>query len=170
MAIISLPLRFGLSYQDIYQIVEAAGGDDKACNEVAECWDMVPIWRNWFAGNFGEITAIRHRSQNDDPPHLEFVFAGRTLGMEHTRLLPEHLGKAKAWVRKLGRGGFIPSIAKKPTDSAELMNIISGVKDVWYNEDEEWSAIGALLASEIREKMRGMLAGGIIGGDVYRRP
>jgi hypothetical protein len=167
MAIIPLPLRFGLGYEEIYEIVEAAGGDDKACNEVAECWDMVQIWRNWFAENLGEITAIRHRSQNDDPPDLEFVLVGRTLGMEHTRLLPEHVGKAKAWMRKLGSGGFIPSVAKKTTDPAELMDIITGVKDSWYYQDEEWLAIAGLLASEIREKMMGMPAGGIIGVVVH---
>lgn len=144
-------------------MVEAAGGDNQACDEVAECWDMVEIWREWFTGIFGKITAVRHRSQNDDPPDLDLVFADRTIGMEHTHLLPEHLGRAKALMRERKGISFVPPISLERTNSVELIDIITGVNDDWSDVEDEWQVLRALLARKLREKMRCMPRGGIIG-------
>lgn len=163
MAIVQLALKYGLSLEDVFQTARAAGLRKQSRIEVVQCWDMVQIWQDWLSKNFGAVTTVRHRSQLDDPPDLELIFDGRTLGMEHTRLQPEHLGQAAALMRKSRQGGFIPSISSPPANFAEMRDIVAGVKHAWSNTNDDWAAIFDLLAIRLREKMRGMPNGGLIG-------
>jgi hypothetical protein len=163
MAITSLRLKFGLSYQEVYQTVEAAGGDDQACDEVAECWDMVQIWRDWFTNRFGEIKEVRHRSYGQDPPDLELVSLHQTAGMENTHLLPEHLGQYNALRRKGNGFTSVPPISQKPANFSELREAMDWTKDNWVNVENEWQEFRALLASQLLRKMGGIPKGGIIG-------
>jgi hypothetical protein len=163
MAVTPLALSYGVSDEQIFQITKAGGLQKQSRMEVWQCWDMVQIWRQWVIENFGEIKAVRHRSPPDDPPDLELVFKDRTIGMEHTRLQPKHLGQAEALMRKSGEGGFIPSISSPPADFTEMQSIIVGAKIPWSSTMDDWKAIFDLLAIALRKKMRGMPDGGIIG-------
>lgn len=163
MAIVQLDLNYGLDLEQVFQIAKAADLDKQSRSEVVDCWDMVQIWEDWFTENFGTISAVHHRSQPDDPPDLELVFEGRTLGMEHTRLQTKHLGQAAALARKYHAGGFIPPISSPPATFAELKDIVAGVNPVWSTVNDGCSAIFGLLAVGLRDKMRGMPCGGIIG-------
>src|SRR5207253_9348525 len=128
------------------------------------CLDMVQIWQEWIKDTFGTITKINHRSLRDDPPDLELIFeGGRVVGMEHTKLLPSHVGEADAWLRKSGQGGGLPSISSPPANKEELRDIVAGIKPAWSNVVDDWKTIFDLLAVTLRKKMGGMPAGGIIG-------
>ncbi len=163
MAITPLALKYGLSDEQIFQIVKDAGLKGQSRMEVWQCWDMMQIWQQWVTENFGEIKTIRHKSPPDDPPDLELVFEHRTIGMEHTRLQPKHLGQAEALMSQSEEGGFIPSISSPPADFAEMQDIIAGVRIPFSSTMDDWRAIFDLLAIALRKKMRGMPSGGIIG-------
>jgi hypothetical protein len=132
-------------------------------NEAYQCLDMLQIWQKFLAERFGKLTGINHRSQPDDPPDLELVFGDRVIGMEHTKLLPSHVGEAEAWLRKSGEGGGLPSISSPPANKEELRDIVAGIKPAWSDVIEDWKTIFDLLAITLRKKMRGMPDGGIIG-------
>jgi len=163
MAITPLALNYGLSGKEISQIARAAGLDGQARLEAWQCWDMIQIWQAWVTDRFGSLTSVRHRSPPDDPPDLELIFEKQTVGMEHSRLQPKHLGQARALMEKSGAGGFIPSISSPPADLAEMIDIIVGVKIPMSSTTDDWVAIFDLLAITLRKKMRGMPSGGIIG-------
>jgi hypothetical protein len=163
MAITALPLKYDADLEEIFQITKAAGLQKQSRLEVVQCWDMIQIWQTWISEKFGQITTVRHRSQPDDPPDLELLFSDRIVGMEHTRLQPKHLGQAAALMRKSGQGGFIPSISCPPKNFDEMKRIVAGVKYPWSNVTDDWCAVFDLLAITLREKMRGLPSGGIIG-------
>jgi hypothetical protein len=121
------------------------------------------IWREWISERFGEVTGIRHRSQPDDPPDLELLFEGRVVGLEHTRLKPQHLGQAQAVMEKSGQGGFIPSISAPPANFSEMRNAITGARIPMSPDTDDRAAISDLLEAALRKKMGGMPNGGIIG-------
>jgi hypothetical protein len=126
--------------------------------------DMVQIWQDWIKDTFGKIARINHRSRPDDPPDLELVFEnGQAVGMEHTQLLPKHVGEAEAWLRTSQHGGGLPSISSPPANKDELRDIVAGVKHVWSNVIDDWKTIFDLLAVTLRKKIGGMPNGGIIG-------
>jgi hypothetical protein len=135
----------------------------QARNEVYHCLDMLQIWHHFLKEKFGELTRINHRSQPDDPPDLELIFGSRIVGMEHTKLLPSHVGEAEAWLRESGQGGGLPSISSPPANKEELRDIVAGIKPAWSDVIEDWKTIFDLLAITLRKKMRGMPDGGIIG-------
>jgi hypothetical protein len=163
MAITPLILKYDADLEEIFRIMNTAGLEKRSRLEVVECWDMIQIWQTWVKEKFGQITMVRHRSQPDDPPDLELVFPQQIVGMEHTRLQPKHLGQAAALMRKSGQGGFIPPIGSPPKTLDELQDIIAGVKHTWSNTIDDWRAVFDLLAITLREKMRGIPNGGIIG-------
>jgi hypothetical protein len=165
MAIVRLPLTKDLTYEGALQIAKTTPGlDGKSRNETYQCLDMVQIWQDWINDTFGVITKINHRSQGDDPPDLELIFeGGRVVGMEHTKLQPQHVGKAEAWLKKSGQGGGLPSISSPPANNDELSNIVAGLTPAWSNVIDDWTTIAKLLVFELREKMSGMPSGGIIG-------
>jgi hypothetical protein len=165
MAVVELPLTKTLTFEGALQIAKTTEGlSGKSRNEVYECLDMVQIWQEWIKGNFGTITKINHRSLRDDPPDLELIFeGGRVVGMEHTKLLPQHVGEAEAWLRKSRQGGGLPSISSPPANKDELRNIVAGITPAWSNVIDDWVAIAKLLVFTLRKKMEGMPGGGIIG-------
>jgi len=124
---------------------------------------MLQIWQQFLKETFGELTRINHKSQPDDPPDLELIFGGRIVGMEHTKLLPTHVGEAEAWLRNSGQGGGLPSISSPPANKEELRDIVAGIKPAWSNVVDDWKAIFDLLAITLRKKISGMPGGGIIG-------
>src|SRR5437868_3372446 len=89
----------GSDLDTAFRCARDAGLDKKSSREVCRCWDVLQIWRDWFHKKFGELRLIRHRSPPDDPPDLELVFERKIVAFEHTRLQPEHIGRADA-VRK----------------------------------------------------------------------
>ena len=165
MAIVELPIGKTLTYEEAVRIgMKTPGLSGQSGNEVFQCLDMLQIWQDWIKNTFGNISQIRHKSQGDDPPDLELVFEDeRIVGMEHTKLLPQHVGEAEAWLRKSGQGGGLPSISSPPANKDELRDIVAGVKTAWSNVIEDWAAIGKLLVFTLRKKMDGMPGGGIIG-------
>lgn len=163
MAIVQLPLRYGLSLAEIFQVAKTAGLDKQSRRETVDCWDMVQIWQDQIVANFGVITGIQHKSGGDDPPDLELIFEDRTVGFEHTRLLPTHLGQAEFLMREAPEGGAIPPISSQPKDLAETWDIIVGVKNVFEPVTEKWNAIIDLLIARLHTKIRGQPKGGIIG-------
>jgi hypothetical protein len=163
MAITPLSLSHDLSREKALTIIKAAPLDGVYRQEVLECWDMVQIWRDWISENFGKVTSIRHRSPPDDPPDLELLFEDQVIGMEHTRLQPQHLGQAQAVMGKSGQGGFIPSISSPPANFTEMRNVIDGAKLIMSPDTDDRAAISDLLEAALRKKMGGMPNGGIIG-------
>jgi hypothetical protein len=165
MAVVKLPITKNLTFEGALQIARTTAGlSGKSRNEIYECLDMVQIWQEWIKDTFGPISQIKHRSGSDDPPDLELIFEdGRVVGMEHTKLLPEHVGEAEAWLRKSGQGGGLPSISSPPASKGELKDIVAGIKTPWSNVIDDWTAIARLLVFTLREKMRGMPGGWIIG-------
>ncbi len=165
MAVIQLPLTKSLTLEDVLQIAKTTAGlSGQSRNEVYECLDIMQIWQDWIKDTFGVIAQVNHRSQGDDPPDLELIFdGGQVVGMEHTKLLPKHIGEAEAWLRKSGQGGGLPSISSPPVDKDELRDIVAGIKPAWSNVVDDWKTIFNLLAFTLRKKMGGIPTGGIIG-------
>jgi hypothetical protein len=152
------------SLEDAVRIAKTTPGlSGQSRNEVYQCLDMLQIWQEFLKETFGELTGINHQSERDDPPDLELLFGDRVVGMEHTKLLPSHVGKAEAWLRKSGQGGGLPSISSPPANKEELRDIVAGIKPAWSDVIDDWKTIFDLLAITLRKKMRGMPNGGIIG-------
>jgi hypothetical protein len=152
------------SFDDALRIAKTTPDlSNQSWQEVYECLDMFQIWRDLLQDDFGTVTAINHRSAPNDPPDLEFIFDNRVVGMEHTKLLPSHVGEADAWLRKSGKGGGLPSISSPPKNKDELREIVAGVRPAWSNVIDDWKTIFDLLAVTLRKKMGGMPNGGIIG-------
>jgi hypothetical protein len=152
------------TFEDAVRIAKTSSElSGQSRNEVFQSLDMLQIWKDSLKATFGELTGINHRSQPDDPPDLELIFGSRIVGMEHTKLLPSHVGEAEAWLRKSGQGGGLPSISSPPASKEELRDIVVGIKPAWSNVVDDWKAIFDLLAITLRKKMGGMPGGGIIG-------
>src|SRR6266542_6925612 len=99
MAITPLAITCG-TLEDAVRIAKTTPGlSEQSHNEVYHCLDMLQSWQQFLKETFGELTSINHRSQPDDPPDLELIFGSRIVGMEHTKLLPSHVGEAEAWQR-----------------------------------------------------------------------
>jgi hypothetical protein len=163
MAITPLAIT-GLSFDTAFHVAKTTPGlRGTSRNEVYQCLDMLQIWQEFFKATFGELTGINHRSQPDDPPDLELLFGDRIVGMEHTKLLPSHVGEAEAWLRKSAQGGGLPSISSPPANKDELRGIVAGIKPAWSNPVDDWNTIFDLLAITLHKKMGGMPSGGIIG-------
>jgi hypothetical protein len=152
------------TFEDAVRIARTTPGlRGQSRNEVYQCLDMLQIWHEFLTERFGELNGINHRSQPDDPPDLELIFGDRVVGMEHTKLLPSHVGEAEAWLHKSGQGGGLPSISSPPANKEELRDIVAGIKPAWSNVVDDWKTIFDLLAITLRKKMAGMPNGGIIG-------
>jgi len=152
------------SLDDAVRIAKTTPGlSGRSRNEVYHCLDMLQIWQQFLKESFGELAGINHRSQPDDPPDLELVFTGRIVGMEHTKLLPSHVGEAEAWLRQSGKGGGLPSISSPPTNKQKLRDIVAGIKPAWSNVVNDWKTMFDLFAITLQKKMAGMPGGGIIG-------
>lgn len=163
MAITPLNLEFGLTVDEVAQAIAAAGLNDQGWSEAFECWDMLQVWQDWVSETFGRITEVRHRSPPDDPPDIELVFEdGRSVGMEHTRLQPQHLGQANAYMRKSGKGGFVPPIWPPPANFDDMKATIAGEKG---DSDfiPELLKTFDLLCLTLSKKIQGLPNGGIIG-------
>ena len=162
MAVVNLALTWDLADEQVFDIAKAAGLKKQSRLELLQCWDITRTWSDWIISNFGAVTAVRHRTPPDDPPDVELICEKQTVGMEHTRLKPPHLGQADALMRKSGQGGFIPSISSPPKNFKEMINIVSGVTPSWSSTMEDWKAVFDLLAITLRRKINGMPSGGII--------
>jgi hypothetical protein len=165
MAIIKLTPTFESQWQDLVRLGEEAGLEGQALNEIADTWDMIQVWRDWFECGYGKLEAIHHRSAGDDPPDLEVVFSSTVVPFEHTRLLPYPLG----WAEDLKRTVFsdvcsnVPSLAKLPANRQELIAIMGRVEGEWSDVQDEWIALAKSLVAAIRKKVEALPNGGVIG-------
>ena len=78
------------------------------------------------------------RSNPDDPPDLELIFASRTVGLEHTSLKLHPLGHSEAIAAtiKPGGGRTIPSISKQ-WSRHELEKLAVGIGSSWAKTSDE---------------------------------
>jgi hypothetical protein len=128
MAITELPLNRAVDQAAAWDILMASNLNAQACEEVRDCWDIVQVWGDWFAERFGEIRCVKHRSNPDDPPDLELVFANTVVACEHTRLQPEPLGWADGLAKEIDPHSCItmPSISNPPKDRSAMIDTLIG--------------------------------------------
>ncbi len=127
---------------------------------------MIQIWRDCIEERFGALQSWRHRSNGDDPPDFDLVFANRTVALEHTRLQPCPLGWADAVKHSELSDSFtaVPALSNPPKNREELLQTMTSVLDApWTNVSDEWNVIEKALAETLREKMLCLPEGGIIG-------
>ena len=150
----------------IYSIAEAAGLNDKAQGELADCWDMVQIWWEWFEGEFGKIKSVWHRSAGDDPPDLELVFANQVVPFEHTRFQPQPLGHVQALKKEgiVGRFGcvVIPALANPLQGRDAAISAMRNLNAPWDDVSDELDAIRISLSKLILSK-RSKISNGVLG-------
>src|SRR2546423_6395703 len=165
MAITELPLNGSVDLSAAWDIVIAAGLNAQACEEVRDCWDIVQVWTDWFAVRYGEITGVRHRSNPDDPPDLELIFAENVVACEHTRLQPAPLGWAEGLRDEIDPSSCItiPSISKPPKHREAMIDTMLGLsQDPWSDVIDDLVVVRNSLAQSVRRKMGAMRDGGII--------
>jgi hypothetical protein len=166
MAITTLTPGSDLNLEQMFELARTAGLQRQARLEVVECWDMISIWRHWIEEHYGDLVSLCHRSGQDDPPDLELVFPEVVVPFEHTRLQPYPLG----WSEDLSHTVFsescsnVPSLSQPlPQNRDELIAIMGAWDSAWTDVQDEWIACAKHLAATIREKMKGLPSGGIIG-------
>jgi len=148
----------GTDLDKVSRRARSLGLSAKASREVCHCWDVLQIWRDWFEGKFGELKLIRHRSQPDDPPDIELVFARQTVACEETRLLPEHIGRADALRDSEIAPDVctnVPAISEPRKTNKELIEKMLSMREdeLWTDVAAEHLALGELLSETIRNKM-----------------
>jgi hypothetical protein len=165
MAIIKLTPEPDSDLDTVFQLAASAGIEGQARLEVVEAWDMIQRWHQWIEERYGTLIELRHLSDGDDPPDLQFVFPEIVVPFEHTWLLPYPLG----WAEDIKHTMFpdactnVPSLSNPPANRDELLAIMGSLEGTWSDVKDEWITLVRALVAAVRKKMLRLPAGGIIG-------
>lgn len=138
MAHTQLQIRFDTPERSIGHVCQTAGLNGKEANEVYHSMDALRAWKDRFETLYGDLENCIHHSNPDDPPDLTFRFSRVSVGVEHTRLQPSHLG----WANALHHSECpdqcvtVPSISQQPKSRRELL-------DIMLNREGEWTDVVA---------------------------
>jgi len=158
-----LQIRFDTPDSSIGQICQTAGLSGKEANEVYHSMDALRAWKERFEALYGDLESCVHHSNPDDPPDLTFHFSRLSVGVEHTRLEPSHLG----WTNALHHGECsdqcvaIPSITQRPRSRKELMDLMlipgSDSTDLVTDMNEWLRYLIELIRKKIEHRPEGVL-------------
>ena len=98
----------------------------KEAQELREAFQFLVIWEDFFEGIHGELQAISHLSNPDDPPDVIAHFTGGDLSIEVTSIEPPHIHQSDALDKQEGQGrgrSGIP-LSIKPTSMEEAMDLM----------------------------------------------
>ncbi|MEJ6580096.1 MAG: hypothetical protein QNL68_09880 [Akkermansiaceae bacterium] len=98
----------------------------KEAQELKEAFQFLGIWGEHFESIHGELQAISHLSNPDDPPDVIAHFTGGDLSIEVTSIEPPHIHQSDALDKQAGQGrgrSGIP-ISIKPTSKEEAMDFM----------------------------------------------
>lgn len=114
MAIKPVPLEVLADYYGSPKALHDLGFKFKDRTEILACYDVLTIWPEKFE-HLGELTALDHLSNPNDPPDVRAKFSsGASLDMEHTSTKPEHQYKADK-IRGLDGGLYRRPVASMQT-------------------------------------------------------
>ena len=156
MAVLSFPASYKTSSAEMASLLTKAKIDKKGWNEVIRSFDAVHVWQEWFAARYGDLIELRHRSNPDDPPDIELIFARGRMGLEHTALQPYPLGYAEAIASEVNprRGRSLPSLSREWTRQ-ELEKLALGIGDApWADVGDEHRAAVKSLFSSLQRKAK----------------
>ena len=150
----------------VFHYAKRLGLNTKSSREICEGWDIIQIWRDRIEERFGQLKSWWHRSDGDDPPDFDLIFADHVIPFEHTRLQPYPLGWAEDVKHSELSDSFtaVPALSNPPKSREELIHTMTSVLDApWTNVCDEWNEIAKALAKTLKEKMTRLPKGGIIG-------
>jgi hypothetical protein len=154
MATLTFPARYDDKPEVLRDAPEIAGLAFKHQTEVVDSIAVLNIWRDEFSKIKGDLIALEHRSQGDDPPDVVAHFeGGRKLCIEHTVTEHSHLIHHRDIFR--GGGCTIPA-RSRPTKSRK--ELIAGTFSVlepgpWVRAGAEEEADRLMVYTTIEKKL-----------------
>lgn len=98
----------------------------KECHELRDAFQFLLIWKDYFQSKHGELKALSHLSNPDDPPDVIAEFEEREVAIEVTSIDPPHIHQSDALHRKVGRvsGRTEVPLSIKPANRQEALDIM----------------------------------------------
>jgi len=158
--------------------------DDKGFAEYVAAVHFTTIWHDILGEAHGELKALSHCTNPDDPPDIIAHFDQRDLNIEVTNVDPAHVHQCDRLHRKVGRNAGRSEIplSKAPRDAEEARAImyIPGHPDAWENVTDRIATRADLFFAQANKKLTnprmldidpGILPfTGDIYGDQFERP
>jgi hypothetical protein len=143
--------------------------EGKCAQELLEAFRFLVIWRNHFESTLGELHAISHLSNPDDPPDVIAHFATTDIPIEITSIEPPHVHQSDDLHGKVGNGGGrseIP-VSMKPANmqqALDWMYLPGG--GPWENVDDRnktrEESIFSRLSSKLGKSFTSSVSPGVI--------
>lgn len=118
----------------------------KKCRELLDTFQFLLIWQDYFQSNHGELKALSHLSNPDDPPDVIAHFADRSVAIEITTIDPSHMRQSDDLHDKVGQGSGRTEIplSIKPRNRQEALDMmyvpglspwedVDDRNQVWFN-------------------------------------
>jgi hypothetical protein len=76
----------------------------KECHELRDAFQFILIWKDSFHSKYGDLVALSHLSNPDDPPDVIAHFRNRDISIEVTTIDPPHIRQCDDLHNKVGEG------------------------------------------------------------------
>jgi hypothetical protein len=115
---------FGEFWKNACMTLEKA----KESHELRDAFQFLLAWRGYFASMHGNLTALSHRSNPDDPPDVMAHFQNRDVAIEITTIDPSHIRQSDNLHAEVGKGlgRFTIPLSKRPASRHEALNMMYG--------------------------------------------
>ena len=119
------PASFSTPFDQVWHEARVQlNGKPKEIHEIRDAFQFLVIWQDYLREAFGELSAISHHSNPDDPPDVVAHFENEDLSIEITDIQPPHLHQSENLDNKVGKGRarFAVSLSNPPSSREEAMN------------------------------------------------
>jgi hypothetical protein len=122
-----LPATFSTPFDDFWQ-TSCRPLPNKDCHELRDAFQFLLAWRSYFASIHGDLTALSHRSNPDDPPDVIAHFQYQDVAIEITTIDPQHIRQSDDLHAKVGKGlgRFVIPLSKGPGSRHDALNMMYG--------------------------------------------
>lgn len=122
----------------------------KECHELRDAFQFLLIWQDYFKSSHGDLKALSHLSNPDDPPDVIAHFTNRDVAIEITTIDPPHIRQSDDLHDKVGKGSGRTEIPLtiKPGSRQEALDMmyipghspwekVADRNQVWFNSISE---------------------------------
>jgi hypothetical protein len=129
----TLPVSFDAADKDLWSTL-CGIFDSKGCHELWSAFRFLTIWSRHYREVYGELEALSHLSNPDDPPDVIARFVKETVAIEITGIDPAHIRQSDALHNSISHGcgrREIP-LSRPPVSKSEAIEMMYGPgRDCW---------------------------------------